>query len=324
MEASWKRADAVQKKHQEKEEERARKEANRAALLAPSEEKKKYEKKISSTAEVRQRRNRAPQAGDDAAEEEEPARQLVVRKDDGSEITYAQAVGTTPGDGILAFLQEHEQEVSITELRRKLGIDLHQQNNEILDKLESHPRIVRINQNGECRLQYEPPRGIRNRGALAYELTNAGPSSYSVEQRCDRHPPVLRSELKPDETYPGVEVDIDELLAEGLVARVEHSDKKHSEFVLFAMPPGLPAIEEVRELWRRERVPQGPALQDDLLKRKLLTKEQLDKRKKRKEAERKAAAEASKSAKRDRTGTIRTWKNTHLGNADELGEIFKR
>jgi hypothetical protein len=57
---------------------------------------------------------------------------------------------------------------------------------------------------------------------------------------------------------------VDELLAEGRVARVEPSDKRHTDFLLFAMPPGRPAIEEVRALWRQERVPQGTQLQEEL------------------------------------------------------------
>jgi hypothetical protein len=57
---------------------------------------------------------------------------------------------------------------------------------------------------------------------------------------------------------------VDELLAEGRVARVEPSDKRHTDFLLFATPPGRPAIEEVRALWRQERVPQGTQLQEEL------------------------------------------------------------
>ena len=74
---------------------------------------------------------------------------------------------------------------------------------------------------------------------------------------------------------------MDELLAEGRVARVEPSDKRHTDFLLFAMPPGRPAIEEVRALWRQERVPQGTQLQEELLKRNLRSKDELAKRKER-------------------------------------------
>ena len=55
-------------------------------------------------------------------------------------------------------------------------------------------------------------------------------------------------ELTPEETYPDVEVDVDELLAQGRAVRVDASDpdkKRGSGFLLYAMPPGRPASEEV-------------------------------------------------------------------------------
>ena len=119
---------------------------------------------------------------------------------------------------------------------------------------------------------------------------------------------------------------MDELLAEGRVARVEPSDKRHTDFLLFAMPPGRPSIEEVRALWRKERVPQGTQLQEELLKRNLRSKDELAKRKERKAAELKAAKERAdaEKGKKDRTGSIRNWKNTPLGTPDELSEMFRR
>jgi len=325
VEASWQRADAALAKHEAKmaakeakaaADERAR--ANRAALLEPSAKKPKHEKKIVSSAEVRQRKMRAPQAGTGGADEE-PVQQLRVFKDDGSDVMYAIVVAD-----VLSFLQEHEPDVGLDELRRAVGLDMLQQDGALLAELEHHPRIERIATGSGDRLRYDPPYGIRNRGALVHVLTRAEPTIGDSEPGAPR--PILRSELTPDETYTGIDVDLDELLAEGRVARVEPSDKKHSDFLLFAMPAGRPAIEEVRELWRRERVPQGPALQEELLKRNLRSKEELKRRKDRKAAEVKAAEELRKAleGKKDRTGAIRTWKNTHLGTADELGAIFKR
>ncbi len=317
MEAAWARADREAEKHQAKMAAKEAARANREALLQPAAKKAKHERKITSTAEQRQRRMRAPIPGEEV--DEEPVQQLRVFKDDGTDVTYASAVVD-----IVAFLQDHEQEAGLEEVRRALGIDLQQQDGVLLDELEHHPRIERIAVGAGDRLRYDPPYGVRNRGALVHVLTSAMPHAGDTEPGAPR--PVLRSELKPDETYAGVDVDVDELLAEGRVARIEPSDKKHTDFLLLAMPPGRPAIEEVRALWRQERVPQGPSLQEELLKRKLRTKEELAKRKERKAAELKAAAALrdAEKGKKERHGTIRTWKNTHLGNADELGEIFKR
>ena len=119
---------------------------------------------------------------------------------------------------------------------------------------------------------------------------------------------------------------MDELLAEGRVARVEPSDKRHTDFLLFAMPPGRPAIEEVRALWRQERVPQGTQLQEELSSEICAARTSSPSARSVQVAELKAAKERAdaEKGKKDRTGSIRTWKNTHLGTSDELSEMFRR
>ena len=317
MEAAWAKADREAENHKAKMAAKEEARANREMLLQPAAKKPKHERKVHSTAEQRQRRMRAPLPGEDA--DNEPVQQLHVFKDDGSDVTYARAVVE-----IVSFLQDYDQEATQEEVRRALGIDLLQQDGVLLDELEHHPRIERIADPASDRLRYKPPYGVRNRGMLVHVLTNAQPHAKDLEPDALR--PVLRSELNPDETYAGVDVDVDELLAEGRVARVEPSDKRHTDFLLFAMPPGRPAIEEVRALWRQERVPQGTQLQEELLKRNLRSKDELAKRKERKAAELKAAKERAdaEKGKKDRTGSIRTWKNTHLGTSDELSEMFRR
>jgi hypothetical protein len=108
---------------------------------------------------------------------------------------------------------------------------------------------------------------------------------------------------------------VDELLAEGRVARVEPSDKRHTDFLLFAMPPGRPAIEEVRALWRQERVPQGTQLQEELSSEICAARTSSPSARSVQVAELKAAKERAdaEKGKKDRTGSIRTWKNTPLG-----------
>ena len=358
MEAAWAKAELEAEKHKAKMAAKEEARANREMLLQPAAKKPKHERKVHSTAEQRQRRMRAPLPGEDA--DNEPVQQLRVFKDDGSDVTYARAVVE-----IVSFLQDYDQEATQEEVRRALGIDLLQQDGVLLDELEHHPRIERIADPASDRLRYKPPYGVRNRGMLVHVLTNAQPHAKDLEPdalrpvlRSELNPDetyagvdvskvtidvlvdarraasasahrgggMSRSELNPDETYVGVDVDVDELLAEGRVARVEPSDKRHTDFLLFAMPPGRPAIEEVRALWRQERVPQGTQLQEELLKRNLRSKDELAKRKERKAAELKAAKERAdaEKGKKDRTGSIRTWKNTHLGTSDELSEMFRR
>jgi len=100
---------------------------------------------------------------------------------------------------------------------------------------------------------------------------------------------------------------VDELLAEGRVARVEPSDKRHTDFLLFAMPPGRPAIEELSSeiCAARTSSPSARSVQVAELK---AAKERAD----------------AEKGKKDRTGSIRNWKNTPLGTPDELSEMFRR
>ena len=92
------------------------------------------------------------------------------------------------------------------------------------------------------------------------------------------------------------------------------------------MPPGQPAIEEVRALWRQERVPQGTQLQEELSSEICAARTSSPSVRSVQVAELKAAKERAdaEKGKKDRTGSIRTWKNTHLGTSDELSEMFRR
>ena len=76
-------------------------------------------------------------------------------------------------------------------------------------------------------------------GSLKHMLSRAFPGSGEAES-------VLRSELNGDETYEEVEVDVDELLAQGRCVRVDCTDKKSHDFALFAPLPGRPVSAEVR------------------------------------------------------------------------------
>ena len=152
---------------------------------------------------------------------------------------------------------------------------------------------------------------MRNRGSLAHLLDRAVPGVGDVEA-------VLRSELRALETYAGLDVDVDDLLAQGRCARVDVSDKRNRDFLLFAMPAGRPATEEVRQLWQGEKVPAGKALQEELVKRGLVRPEELERRQARRADARKWQKDAEQRAKKSRTGQVRNWKNDHLGTSAEL------
>ena len=201
------------------------------------------------------------------------------------------------------------------QVRLGVGISLLQPG--LLDVLRANAMIESVGLATGERLKYRPPFGVRNRGSLAHMLSRAYPGSGEAEG-------VLRSELKAEETYDDVDVDIDELLAQGRAVKVERTDKKDRDFVLFAAPAGRPASEEVRALWRAERVPQGPALHEALLKNNLRTEAELKARAERKAAARKRAQELAAQPKRARGGQVRTWANTHLGDAAQLEELTSR
>lgn len=241
------------------------------------------------------------------ADEGEPEveEQLQVQHDDGHMVAYADLV-----EEIQLYLQQHGSEVTLDEVRQHTGFDVRQPG--VLEALRCNPRIEAINLATGERLKYRPPFGVRNRGSLAHMLSRAYPGSGEIEA-------VLRSELRAEETYDGLDVDLDELLAQNACVRINVNDNKRArEFVLFAAPEGAPLPEEVREMWRAERVPAGPALQEAVLDRKLRTKQEIEERGEHRAEERRKAQELAAQPKQNKGKRIRKWNNTHLGDADEL------
>lgn len=168
---------------------------------------------------------------------------------------------------------------------------------------------------------------MRNRGSLKHLLTRAMPgvdeaSGRSLEQVGETEA-VLRSKLRGAETYPGLDVDIDDLLAQGSCVRVPWTDRKSSDFVLFAAPPGVAANAEVRALWRDgEKVPSGEELPKELVRRKLRSEDELMQRARRKKDANDLAKALADQPKKQRTGNVRKWQNKHLGNQEELNKMF--
>ena len=264
---------------------------------------KKYTKKITATRERRDELKKIKAAADDA--EAGPAeQQLDVHKDDGSVVAFASAA-----EDIQIFLQEHGSEATLDEVRRGVGFDLQQQQGRLLDALRRNPRVEAIGLASGELLKYRPPFGVRNRGALSHLLSRTMPGGGETES-------VLRSELKADETYADVDVDIDELLAQGRCVRVWVTHKKTRDFALFGNPPGRRATEEICNLWSEQRVPLE--LKKELLSRKLRTQEEFDAREDRVAARRKREAELKDENKKRRTGQIRkiSETNAHLNNED--------
>ena len=118
MEDSFRRAEAAEKKHKEK---MAKMESKRESLqqqVAPAKE--KHVKKLISTQDKHReqmRRERTLGADEEAPPEEEG--QFKLRKDDGTELWYAQAA-----QDIIAFLQDQGTEATLDEIHRGVGIDL--------------------------------------------------------------------------------------------------------------------------------------------------------------------------------------------------------
>ena len=159
-------------------------------------------------------------------------------------------------------------------------------------------------------LKYRPPFGVQNRNSLSHFLSRTMPGGGGEVEG------VKHSELRADETYPGVDSDIHELVAQGKCVRIFDSDKKTRDFVLFANPPGRAATEELRSLWREEKVPLE--LNKELLSRKLRTQEEFDARMERVAERRKREGEINDGNKKRRTGQVRkvSETNAHLSYAD--------
>ena len=248
---------------------------------------------------------RQEEEGDPYVEE-----QLIVQREDGVAVDFATAV-----EDIQIYLQQHGSEATLDQVRENTGFDLHQPG--LLEALRRNPRIETIALAAGERLKYAAPLGVRNRGSLAHMLSRAFPGSGEAEA-------VGRAELNADETYEGVDVDVDELLAQNQCVRVSRTEKRARDFVLFAPPAGRPLPEEIRELWHAEHLPQGPALQEAVVARKLRSAEEIAEREEQRAGARKRAKDLAAAPKQARVGRIRKWNNTHLGDAEQLEELTKR
>jgi len=308
---------AIPQAKEKHDEERERKQPAAAAAASSSNEPQRNVIRIIATRDKRQARKLAEQEGEEPLEQQI----TVVRERDGKSMPYAAAV-----EEIQIFLQNHGAEATLDEVRRGVGIDL-QQPGGLIEALRANPRIEAVGRATGEMLAYRPPYGVRNRGSLVHLLSRATPgNSQTPAGGGGQSEAVLRSELKADETYPGVDVDVDELLAQGRCVRVDVNDKKARDFVLFAAPPGRPVTEDLRALWRNTPVPIRGETQNYLIQHKLRTQEEIDARAARKaERERKAMdARDERNSKKPRNGKgrIRNWSNAHLGDADTLEAQF--
>ena len=121
----------------------------------------------------------------------------------------------------------------------------------------------------------------------------AGPAPTTTERSgggTDDAESVLRSQLIASETYDGLDVDLDELLAQGRCVKVP-TRPGGSDFAIFAAPHGRPVIEEVRKMWEEHKVPDKQQLKAELLRAKLRTEEEYTAREKRKREMNKREAE---------------------------------
>ena len=211
---------------------------------------------------------------------------------------------------IEAFLKQHGGEASLDEVRQAVGIDLLQPSGadiSFLQLLLEQPKIEAGNASGE-RLKYHHPFGVRDRGTLKHVLSHTEPRD---DQSTDDAESVLRSQLTASETYDGLDVDLDELLAQGRCVKVP-TRPGGSDFAIFAAPHGRPVIEEVRKMWEEHKVPDKQQLKDELLRAKLRTEEEYTARAKRKAEMNKREAELEDPKKNGRTGQIRKRVNDHL------------
>lgn len=248
-------------------------------------------------------------------EDEEVFVRLDLFRRDGKAVDFATAY-----EEIRDFLHDHGADATLDAVSGAIGIDMRQPG--LLDALRQNPRIeVAAFQAGET-LKYIPPFGVRDRRTLEHMLSLAVPtpgdgkrvgelvgSSSAAPELWEG---VKRSELRAGATYDGIDADIDDLLFERKVVRVELGERPQRDYVLFAAPPGTSVSEEIKKLWHAEKVPKGEALQRECVANGLVLQSEYEARAKRK-AERhvreKERKEAEKRA-RSRTGMVRKQVNT--------------
>ena len=199
-----------------------------------------------------------------------------VKLNDGSEVPVGAAKKL-----LRDFLQDRGKEASLREILDGTKLDLRKENPsgaELLDSLREGNPLIEVREEGgaEPRLAYQPRYGVGGPADLARLVERALPGGGGVEES------LHRTTLESD-TYDGVTLDLDMLLAEGRCVPLVDTGSK--ERIVYAHPdskePVAPVCVRVRELWRRVALPQEEELRKQLVKRKLRSAEELEARERR-------------------------------------------
>lgn len=257
----------------------------------------KREEKIQKAYDGKRAAVEASKTGLEAADADADSKPTVW-----SYVTVGGAVcKSNPLDTIHAYLASNRDYIGVSwqQFKRDLNIDLTDPRNAmLLRSLSSNPEIsVTKDASGGPIVARRHELGITNAASLHhlfnYRLKDGLPMPGSKLARfC-----VTEKELNG--SFPGVEVELDDMVSSGMVARIISNKAARSaqkEAVYFPAPPGVQAPSDLRNMWDETNVPRDFELEKYLLDRGLRTPAEYEERRKRDADRRKAEKELSQLA----------------------------
>lgn len=195
-----------------------------------------------------------------------------------------------------------QQTVDDLFIKAETGIDVqHEQNQHLLHRIMDNPSIEAQWHAERILFKRVPHLGIEDCNTLKEAID----SSWSGNKMT-----IATTDLA--NTYKGVEKDVERLVEDGDVSSLSLDGSS----IYFTRLQGAPASSCVKDLWNGVAVPKGHMLQDALVSRKVLTREEVDARearmKRERDKEKMEADQAAAAKKARKMPMIRKITNTHL------------
>lgn len=261
-----------------------------------------------------QRKGRAPKAPPPVNKVHLGKRAVAAAEASDRVWKYFKADGTTHADNPLFSIHEYlasnddYSAVSWQQFKRDIGIDLTDpRNSDLLDSLSRNPVIkVTWDASGAPILACQQELGVKCSQDLRHLFESRLPRGLPTAGRNTTALGVTEDQLAG--AFPGVEMEVDDMVASGRVACVvsKKPGTNREGRVFFPSPPGVQAPAFLRDMWNDTKLPCESNVKSYLLQKGLRTQRDYAERdqhkKQRREAERKAVQEAlekEKEAKKD-------------------------
>lgn len=186
---------------------------------------------------------------------------------------------------------------------RETGIDVcDARNANFLETLKGHANLNVQSTDSGVRISRRASFGIVDKDTLLQEIRRRRTGAVMT---------ITKKDL--ENTYRGACQDLDNLVFSGEVEEI-----KSLPSVYCARLPGAQASPAARALWHSVTVPKGHLLQDTLVQRRILTKEEIAERLQRSKRLRNETKQRSQAQKQPRPIVVRKVTNTHLAPPEQF------